>query len=388
MAGNRPDDRFRVVIAGGGVAALEAALALRYLAGEVVRITMVSPREEFVYRPLTVREPFSGPSAHRYPLSRFASDLDVELLTETVASVDPEGLTVMTAGGDSLAYDALLLAPGARGKAIYDHALTLDDRKLDDQMHGLVQDVEGGAAKRVVFVIPPGRSWPLPAYELAIMTANQAYAMSLAAMVTVVTPEPAPLAVFGTAASQTVEQVLVKHRIVTLTSSTCSVSRHNQLLVHPQERKLDVDRIVALPELYGPSIPGVPADDDGFIPVDRHGAVPGVPRVFAAGDATDYPIKHGNIAAQQADAAAESIAARAGISLDPQPVRPVLHGVLLGAKPPIYLRARVENGRGVDSEASTEALWPATSKIEARYLAPYLSEVDSAPEAVSTEVEQ
>jgi hypothetical protein len=48
-------DPFRVVIAGGGVAALEAALALRELTGERVRTTLLSPEPEFVYRPMRVQ---------------------------------------------------------------------------------------------------------------------------------------------------------------------------------------------------------------------------------------------------------------------------------------------------------------------------------------------
>ena len=50
----------RVVIAGGGVAGLEAMLALRELAGDRVDIELLSPSDEFVYRPMLVAEPFGS----------------------------------------------------------------------------------------------------------------------------------------------------------------------------------------------------------------------------------------------------------------------------------------------------------------------------------------
>lgn len=43
--------RQRVVIAGGGVAALETLLALRALVGGRVEITVLSPDRQFVYGP-------------------------------------------------------------------------------------------------------------------------------------------------------------------------------------------------------------------------------------------------------------------------------------------------------------------------------------------------
>ena len=52
------DSRMRVLIAGGGVAALEAMLALRALAADRVSVVLVAPDREFVYRPLAVAEPF------------------------------------------------------------------------------------------------------------------------------------------------------------------------------------------------------------------------------------------------------------------------------------------------------------------------------------------
>ena len=95
------------------------------------------------------------------------------------------------------------------------------------------------------------------------------------------------------------------------------------------EGSIAADRVVALPRLRGPRIDGLPQTVEGFLSVDAHGQVHGLADVFAAGDITSFPVKQGGIAAQQADAAAEIIAANAGADLTPQPFRPVLRGLLL-----------------------------------------------------------
>ncbi len=74
-------------------------------------------------------------------------------------------------------------------------------------------------------------------------------------------------------------------------------------------------RAVTIPVLEGRRIPGIPTDARGFVPVDEHGAVIGLPDVWAVGDATTFPLKQGGLAAQQADAAAAAIAAGAGASV-------------------------------------------------------------------------
>jgi sulfide:quinone oxidoreductase len=136
--------------------------------------------------------------------------------------------------------------------------------------------------------------------------------------------------------------------------------------------------VIALPELVGPTLPGVPQGaSDGFIPVDPQCRVSGLDRVFAAGDAVDFPVKFGGIAAQQADVAAEAIAALAGAAIEPTEFHPVISGILIGGPRPLYLRADITGGHGTSSEVSDEPIG-ATMKIAARYLGPYLDARDRA----------
>jgi sulfide:quinone oxidoreductase len=361
------------VIVGGGVAGLEAALALRDLAAERIATTLLAPAPDFVYRPMRVREPFAYGAAQHYSLEDLTREIGVELLQDAFKWLDPEQRLVHTDRGEAIAYDALLLAPGAILRPAFKHALTLDDRRLDDQLHGLIQDVEGGYVHKLAFLAPTPMPWPLPLYELALMTARRAYDMNVDVSITLATPEDAPLAVFGASVSEAVERLLVDNGILALTSAHSETPEVGQVSVHPGSRHLYADRIVALPQLFGPDLPGVPTGSaSGFIAVDAHCRVPSLDRVFAAGDVTDFPVKHGGIAAQQADSAAEAIAALAGAPVQPAPFNPVIHGVLLGGETPLYLNAHITGGHGSSSEASETPTWSPASKIAAKYLAPYL----------------
>jgi sulfide:quinone oxidoreductase len=368
---------FNVLIVGGGVAALEAALALRELGGERIATTMIAPNPEFVYRPMAVREPFGYAEARRYPLDDLTRDIGVELRVDSFKWLDPERSVLHTEAGEQLSYDAILLALGARLGARFEHALTVDDARLDELLHGLIQDIEDGYVQRLAFIAPGRMGWPLPIYELALMTAARAQDMNIELSITIATPEDAPLAIFGRGASDAVRQLLEDNGISTITSAHCEVPEPGHVAINPGARHLEADRIVAMPELHGPSTPGVPGGPvGGFIPVDVHCKVPGIERVWAAGDATDFAIKHGGIAAQQADVAAQSIAALAGVATEPAPFDPVIHGILLTGGKPRYLSAHVTGGHGSSSEITEGPTWSPATKIAAKYLAPYLEQQD------------
>jgi sulfide:quinone oxidoreductase len=142
---------------------------------------------------------------------------------------------------------------------------------------------------------------------------------------------------------------------------------------------LGYDQVISVPRLTGPAPRGIPHDADGFIPVDGYGRVHGRIHVYAAGDGTDYPVKHGGVAAQQADSLAQVIAKRAGAGVDPQPLRAVLRAQLLtGAGASSFLRADRGPRATPLSEVSETPLWWPAGKIAGQFLAPYLAEHDRA----------
>lgn len=369
--------RFRVVICGGGIAAVEGLLRLRTLAGGAVDVTVVAPADELRYRPLAVDEPFAMRGVRRYPLRTIAQRTGAESVKDAAESVDRDGQRVHTSGGEALPYDALLLAVGARLVNPFEHVTVFDDAHADDAYHGLVQDVEGGYTRSVALLLPAGPAWLLPAYELALMTAERAASMEEEGLsISVVTPEPAPLAALGETASSAVGELLEGERVRVYTDADPSVPARRRVLVTPDGPEFEAERIVALPRLEGRPLRNVPTVEHGFVPVDEFGRVPGMAEhVFAAGDAANLPVKHGGLGAQQADVAATAIAAMAGVDVEPEPLRPVIRGVLHTGRRPLYLTARIEDGR-VESEVTTERAWPADEKVVAEELGPFLRSLD------------
>jgi sulfide:quinone oxidoreductase len=232
------------------------------------------------------------------------------------------------------------VATGAIIDPVHEHATGLDDARIDELLHGLVQDIEQGYLHRLAVIIPSPPPWPLPAYELALMASQRAWDMQVDLEVTLVTPEPAPLDVFGPVASCALATLLGERQIKVITSAWSEVPGGRSVLIHPGRRELEFDRIVALPALRGPDLEGLPRDGDGFLPVDEYGQVRGVDRVWAAGDCTDVPIKQGGVSADLADVAAESIAATAGAHLRTRSFVPTIEGVLMTGGTARYLRAR------------------------------------------------
>jgi sulfide:quinone oxidoreductase len=360
-----------VVVAGGGVAGLELALALRALAEERVAVEIVAPETHFVYRPLAVTEPFQAGEVASFPLPALVRAAGAELHEGAVASVDTVRETVTTADGDELRYDILAVALGARAREAVPGALTFRGPQDGAALASLLEEVVDGRLRRLAFAAPAGATWPLPLYELALLT--ETYLADRGTMeveLTLVTPEEAPLAIFGRSVSEALEELLAARGIRMQVRTTPVRFEGDALHVTPGEA-LDVDAVVALPRAEGPFLSGLPSDAAGFVPTDEHGRVLGLDNVYAAGDATQFPVKQGGIAAQQADAVAAAIAARAGAPVEPEPFRPVLRGLLLTGLFPRFLRAEP----GTDaSTIDTEALWWPPAKIVGHYLAPFLAE--------------
>ena len=388
------EDKRRVIIVGAGVAALEALLALRVHAGSRVDIEVLAPGISFLYRPVSVAEAFDVGEAREFDLPTIFEDQHVRRHVDTLASVDTAAKTVLTAAGATLPYDDLIIALGAQPVPALPGALAFRGRRDVPALREILSDLDSGRVSRVAFVLPTGNAWPLPLYELALMAAAHIKSGQLPAQVLLVTCEEEPLEVFGHRASEAVAELL-RARDVELHLEVLATRFGDGTLQLAAGAPLAADRAIGLPRLRGPAIEGLPQDSEGFLPIDVHGRVLGVADVYAAGDATAYPLKQGGLATQQADAVAEVIAQRSGVEIEPQPFSPVIRGLLLTGGVPVYLRAgagasrhestvAAERGgdgdapqapdwRRVESSSSTSALWWPPSKIAGRYLAPYLA---------------
>jgi len=366
------------VICGGGIAGIEGLLRLRRLAGDRVDVTLVAPEDEFVYRPLAVREPFAHADARRYPLQRIVSDTGARWVRDRLVAVDVTACKLSLESGDELSYDALLLALGARESSPYDHADVFSDRDAGQSLREIMRGIEQGQVHSVAFVLPDWPAvWPVPLYELALLTAERARSIGLHLQISFITPEGRPLKAFGRAAADATARLLAEAGIDLHTGVVARVPTPR--LVTFGDTRLEVERIVTLPRINGPAVPGVPAGTGWFVPIDGRCVVHDTGgRVFAAGDATDFPVKHGGIGAQQADTAAAGIAYLAGIGDRPPPLQPVIRGMLLGGERPLYLAARVIDGLGWRSEVYEQPPWPAEEKVVAEELGPYIRSLNAA----------
>jgi sulfide:quinone oxidoreductase len=365
----------RVVVVGGGVAGLEGLLALSDLAGDGADLTLVSASDEFVYKPLLVEEPFDIGLAEHHDLEPIASERGAQLILGKVAAVRPDDQSVELGDRRSVDYDYLLIAVGGRFRRALDRATTFPSEDAPFSADGLLNRAEQ-QDHRLAFIVPSGASWPLPLYEVALMTQRRAAQLGLEAKIALITPESAPLAIFGPAPSAAVRELLAARGIELFTDSTVREIGPDGIRLSPGDRALGPAEAVAMPVMEGPAIKGLPSDDAGFIAVDEHSRVKGVEDVYAAGDGTNFPIKQGGLATQQADAAAEHIAHCLGAAGDPAPCRPVLRGKLLTGDESVNLSADVAGGSG-DPEVSSDYLWWPPHKIAARYLSPFLYHADS-----------
>lgn len=380
-----------VLIAGGGIAGLEALMALRDLAPEAVRITLAAPDPDFIYKPLVVEEPFSSQPAEQRALGPIAEEFEAEFVQQGIAAVNPGDHTVELDGGSTLDYDRLMVCIGARPRPAFEDAVTLRVDGPPIGIDALLREAEGGDSRRIAFLIPPGRTWPLPVYELALMAQRRARELGLREIEPcIVTPEEAPLIAFGKGPSDAVAGMLDARGIAVHASARARELSGGELLLSPGDERLPVAVVVALPVLQGPGLAGLPADENGFIPIDGHGRVRGADDVFAAGDGTNFPIKHGGLGTQQADAAAEQIAAELGADIEPQPFRPVIRGKLLTGDESLHLEHGAVGGAG-EGSASAQFLWWPPHKVSGRYLASWLGHeshlLDAEPPTHSIDVE-
>jgi sulfide:quinone oxidoreductase len=344
----------RIIVAGGGVAALESCLALRrHLDPEDLQITLLTPATRFEYRPLAVLESFEGISRWSLALSTFASDIAVDLVHDALAAVGPHARVAVTGSGEELGYDLLLVATGGHAADAIHGAMTFRGPAEGRRLRALLDT----PPRNIAFAAPAGASWPLPLYELALMSADELRRRGADTAVVLVTPEATPLQAFGASASESALAEIARRGIALITSAEPLVARDGVLELR-DGRRVEADCVIAVPRLLGRRIEGIAHDAEDFIVVDEHCRVAGMSHVYAAGDVTNLPFKHGGLAAQQGDAAAEAMLAELGVAITPQPLRPVLEGMLF-------------------ADPRSSPTWP-PEKIVGRLLTPYLAGVIAA----------
>jgi sulfide:quinone oxidoreductase len=384
-----------VVIVGGGVAGVEAALALADMAPGRAEITLISPEPEFLYKPLTVEEPFTHQPAARMELEPVLRERGGRFVPGAVRAVDPERHEILLApSGDTpertVSYDILVVCVGGRAVSAFARAETFWSSRTDLPIDDLIAAAAAAPGTPLAFVVPLGATWALPLYELALLSRRRAEQLGFADLpMKVYTPEDSPLLLFGTVASDAVSQVLRARRIEVELEASVVEDDEGELIVHPGGARVPPGPVVAMPQIEGPAIAGLPADEHGFIPVDAECRVAGLDDVYAAGDGTTFPVKQGGLATQQADVAAQQVAARVGAEVAPASFRPVLRGQLITGDESLHLKHELTGGAG-EGAASLDYLWWPPQKIGGRYLGALLGQElvgDLEPPSRTLEVE-
>jgi sulfide:quinone oxidoreductase len=353
-----------VVIAGGGIGALEGLLALQDLAGDRVHISVLTAVRHLTYRPSSVAEPFGGEPARRYDWERITHDRGVRWIPDLLEAVRPAVRELDTRDGPPVPYDALLLAVGARPQPALAGAITFAGPRDVLAIRETIEVLAPGRRHTIAFVAMAGTAWTLPLYELALMTAEYGRRRGLDLKIEMITGESSPLGVFGADARAAVRLRLGAAGIHIRTATFPTEYADGRLWLE-LEAPLDVDRVIALPGLRGPHLAGLPHDSEGFMPVDGYGRVRGVDGVWAVGDMTTRQLKQGGLAAQQADVAAADIAAQIARSdADVPPYQPKLQGMLLTGADPLYLQR--------------DPLAGPREKVVGAHLGPYLESLDGA----------
>lgn len=357
------EDRPRIVILGGGVAAVEALLAASDFAAGRAEIILVSSDPQFRLPPLAAATPFAAGHAAPVDLADLCAAHGTAFRQGLVAMVDAPRQRLVFQDGDELAYQALIVAvgatpvPGAEAGTQYEPA-------APDRVAGIAADLEEGWAGSVAIVVPDAPTWPLPPFEFALYLKHAARVAGSDAEVHLCTPDPAPLSWLSESAAEQAAGALAQAGVVLHAGHVPRVVRSGVVEFDGAE-PIEVDRILVLPRLVGPAMPGLPYDEHGFIEVRADRTVPGRPMIWAAGDGTTTPIKFGALACHAADAAAAGALDAVGFAGPHVEAHPVLHARLLTPEGSVSLSSD-------PAVPDPPGGWTGGEKIAGRYLRPAL----------------
>ncbi len=384
--------RANIVIAGGGFAGLESAFLLRTKLRDRARITLVSDRPDFLFKPNTIYIPFGGKlEPLLIPLSRPTGKRDIQLVSGSVAGVDADARSVDVAGR-SLDYDFLVLATGAEmapGEipGLQTHAETIwtpeQMASLGRKLAEAISSAREGQRQTIVFTVPPGNMCAGPLYEIVLMTGTYLRRQKVRGSFELVwaTYERTFIQAFGPKLHEVVVPEFAKRGI---SSHTGWVLDHvtERTAHYTNGETLAFDLLVAFPPYVAAvRYDGLPQDERGFLKTELGSRrVVGQERIFAPGDAGDFPVKQAFLAFLQGDATAEAIAAEVEAREAAQPFDPISMCVMeefdkaTFAQVPLELTDNADHPVGVRPDADgayrvgVSPLWRVGKKMLGIYL--------------------
>lgn len=310
-----------VVVLGSGFGGLETAFYLRWKVGSRVRITIVSDRERFLFKPNIIYIPFGAdPEQFYVDVLEGYRRKGIQYVHAKARAIDPNRQKVI-ADGQEFEYDYLVIATGAGMKVeeipgLKEHAYSIwtpeDMLRLRSAYQKLLEELNHGERKRIVFLVPPNNKCSGPLYEIVFMTDTwlRRHGVRDRADMVWTTVERSYIQAFGPRLNEVVELEFEKRRIHGLREHVVR-EVHSDRVVYQNGTEIEYDLLVSFPPyIAGQPFPGLPSDERGFIQTQLGTRrVSGFENIYAVGDAGDFPVKQAFLAFLQADAAGEHLAA-------------------------------------------------------------------------------
>jgi sulfide:quinone oxidoreductase len=396
-----------VCVVGAGTAGLEGILSARAVLGAEAELRLIAPESEFRYRPMSSSSLFRPAPERGLAIGDLAAQAGVRWVADRADVVNEAERGVLTRDGDTVDFDFLLLAAGARFRPALRQGHVWErgaDPSFLDQM---ILDIAAGEVRSVAVAVPRGARWPLPAYELALVLAWSASGSD--ARVMLITAEEQPLAALGRQATDAITGELREAGVETIAgveivdepSHDPRSGERAHVILMPEEPAgeadaligkptdparvrlgsgalFEFDRLISLPTGLGPFIAGVATDAAGFVEVDQTLSVCGSKRVWAAGGCIASALEVSALGTRQADAAIAAIAAASdganGAGVGTPPTAPDLTGVLMTGLRDQWL---AENPAGTP-QPSTRCLWWPPGRAVGHMLAQHIAAWDPA----------
>lgn len=312
----------RIVVLGGGFAGLETAFYLRMRLGGRGRLTLVSDQDYFLFKPNTIYIPFGlDPERLKIPLREPTARRNIAFVKARARSIDVDRKTV-EADGQTIPYDFLYVATGAGMRpeeipGLREYAQTIwtpeDMLRLRKAFADLVEDVENGRRRRVLFLVPPNNKCSGPLYEMVFMldTWLRRHKVRGGVDISWSTYERGYIQAFGPRLNDVVADEFERRNVTGYTQYVVEQIT-DDAVAFKHGGRLPYDLLISFPPYVASTpFPGLPVDDRGFIATELSTRqVKGRPEIYAVGDAGDFPVKQAFLAFLQADAASEHLAAQ------------------------------------------------------------------------------
>ena len=375
-----------VCVVGAGTAGLEGLLAAREQLGAGAELRLIAPEHEFRYRPTSPGSLFRPARERGLAIADLVAEVGATWVADRADIIYEAERNLLTRDGDTVDFDFLLLAIGARSKRALRQGHVWERGADPGFLDQIIDGIAAGEVRSVAVAVPRGARWPIPAYELALILAWTATGTD--AQVTLLTAEEKPLSALGRDATDAVTreldaagvEVVTGVEVIDESERNAQTPQLAEVLLVPEEPADEADvligkpsdpagvqfgtgsaaefeRLISLPTVVGPFINGVATDAVGLIEVDEALKVCGSERVWAAGGCIAAALEHSALSARQADAAVAAIAAaiagKAPAGSTRSSEAPELTGILLTGAREQWL---AENPIGTH-EPSTRCLW-------------------------------